>query len=257
MNTTGTSNFTWPSATQPQGRGGAETKAVKGATAAGHADSVADTSKPALETDSADATEDRFLKLLVAQMRNQDPLNPLDNAQVTTQLAQISTVRGIEGLNRTMGNFVTSQGSAAASVGMLGRQVLVPGEVFAWQPPADGGPTRIGFELSEPATALRLELIDKSGKVVHAWLVEADVDVGRLASVSSFSEAAGCSSACGDLLVVEMPAGGAGRVSVPVTAADLPFSLSFTRVPEGVSMGSCSRAVTSDRVAGVLHTTTS
>ncbi len=168
MNTTGTSNFTWPSATQPQGRTGADTKAVKGASAAGYGDSVVDTSKPALETDSADATEDRFLKLLVAQMRNQDPLNPLDNAQVTTQLAQISTVRGIEGLNRTMGNFVTSQGSAAASVGMLGRQVLVPGEVFAWQPPADGGPTRIGFELSEPATALRLELIDTRGKVVHA-----------------------------------------------------------------------------------------
>jgi flagellar basal-body rod modification protein FlgD len=168
MNTSGTSNFTWPSATQPQGRGAADPRAVKGATAAGYADSVVDPSKPTLETDSADATEDRFLKLLVAQMRNQDPLNPLDNAQVTTQLAQISTVRGIEGLNRTMGNFVSSQGSAAASVGMLGRQVLVPGEVFAWQPPADGASTRIGFELSEPATALRLEMIDKSGKVVHA-----------------------------------------------------------------------------------------
>jgi flagellar basal-body rod modification protein FlgD len=168
MNTSGTSSFTWPSATQPQSKGAADTGAVKGATAAGYADSVVDPSKSTLETDSADATEDRFLKLLVAQMRNQDPLNPLDNAQVTTQLAQISTVRGIEGLNRTMGNFVTSQGTAAASVGMLGRQVLVPGEVFAWQPPADGAPTRIGFELREPASALRLEVIDKSGKVVHA-----------------------------------------------------------------------------------------
>jgi flagellar basal-body rod modification protein FlgD len=45
--------------------------------------------------------QDRFLKLLVSQLKNQDPLNPLDNAQVTTQLAQISTVTGLEQLNAT------------------------------------------------------------------------------------------------------------------------------------------------------------
>src|SRR5262245_59804402 len=46
--------------------------------------------------------QDRFLKLLVTQMKNQDPLNPLDNAQVTSQMAQISSVTGIEKLNATM-----------------------------------------------------------------------------------------------------------------------------------------------------------
>ncbi|MCU0940644.1 MAG: flagellar hook assembly protein FlgD, partial [Burkholderiaceae bacterium] len=39
--------------------------------------------------DSSKELNDRFLKLLVAQMKNQDPLNPLDNAQVTSQMAQI------------------------------------------------------------------------------------------------------------------------------------------------------------------------
>jgi hypothetical protein len=53
-----------------------------------------------------DATEDRFLKLLVAQMKNQDPLNPLDNAQVTTQLAQINTVKGIDKLNTSLQTLV-------------------------------------------------------------------------------------------------------------------------------------------------------
>ena len=47
-------------------------------------------------------TEDRFLKLLVAQLQNQDPLNPMDNAQVTTQMAQIQTVSGIDKLNTTV-----------------------------------------------------------------------------------------------------------------------------------------------------------
>ena len=38
---------------------------------------------------------DRFLKLLVTQMQNQDPLNPMDNAQITSQMAQINTVNGV------------------------------------------------------------------------------------------------------------------------------------------------------------------
>jgi hypothetical protein len=58
----------------------------------------------------------------------------------------------------------------------------------------------------------------------------ADVDVGRLASVSSFG-ARNCSGECGDLLEVHAPLGGTGRVTVPITAAGLPFSVSFTRVP--------------------------
>ena len=51
---------------------------------------------------TANGASDRFLKLLVAQMQNQDPLNPMDNAQVTSQMAQIQTVTGIEKLNTTV-----------------------------------------------------------------------------------------------------------------------------------------------------------
>ena len=50
-------------------------------------------------TDPA-AAQDRFLKLLVAQLNNQDPMNPMDNAQMTSQMAQINTVTGIQQLNR-------------------------------------------------------------------------------------------------------------------------------------------------------------
>src|SRR4030067_3532894 len=55
-------------------------------------------------------TEDRFLALLVAQMKNQDPLNPLDNAEVTSQLAQLSTVQGIEDMNATLQALAASMG---------------------------------------------------------------------------------------------------------------------------------------------------
>lgn len=50
-------------------------------------------------TTSSAEQQDRFMKLLVAQMKNQDPLNPMDNAQMTSQIAQINTVAGIEKLN--------------------------------------------------------------------------------------------------------------------------------------------------------------
>lgn len=66
--------------------------------------SVSATSATGAATAAASSTangseiQDRFLKLLVTQMKNQDPLNPLDNAQVTSQLAQINTVNGIEKL---------------------------------------------------------------------------------------------------------------------------------------------------------------
>ena len=70
------------------------------------------TAKPA-----ADDLQDRFLKLLVTQMKNQDPLNPLDNAQVTSQLAQISTVNGIEKLNATIEAMASSFNFRTISTG--------------------------------------------------------------------------------------------------------------------------------------------
>ena len=92
------------------------------------------------------ASADRFLKLLVAQMQNQDPLNPMDNAQVTTQMAQINTVAGIEKLNTTVqslnGQFVQMQALQGAS--LVGHDVTVPGNQFAW---ADGR-AQAAFELS-------------------------------------------------------------------------------------------------------------
>ena len=57
---------------------------------------------PAAGLASAGEQQDRFMKLLVAQMKNQDPLNPMDNAQMTTQIAQINTVAGLERLNTTV-----------------------------------------------------------------------------------------------------------------------------------------------------------
>lgn len=107
---------------------------------------------------------DRFLKLLVAQMQNQDPLNPMDNAQVTSQMAQIQTVTGIEKLNTTVAGlnsqFVQMQALQGAS--LVGRDVIVPGNRLDIRDGVGQG----GFELSSAADAVKVEVLSASGQVV-------------------------------------------------------------------------------------------
>ena len=114
---------------------------------------------------SAVDPQDRFLKLLVTQMRNQDPLNPLDNAQVTSQLAQISTVGGIDKLNATLkalgASMISSQAMQAST--MIGRGVLVPGSGVNLV----NGQAVGGLELSQPADSVRVTIQDAAGNTVR------------------------------------------------------------------------------------------
>src|SRR6478672_4462777 len=98
---------------------------------------------------AADDPQDRFLKLLVTQMKNQDPLNPLDNAQVTSQLAQISTVNGIEKLNTTLQTMASSfaAGQSLQAAGMIGKDVLIPASTLRLA----GGSALFGIDLKQPA----------------------------------------------------------------------------------------------------------
>ena len=67
------------------------------------------TGKSSLTGSNAADLQSSFLTLLVAQLKNQDPTNPLQNNELTTQLAQISTVSGIEKLNTTLGSTTVSR----------------------------------------------------------------------------------------------------------------------------------------------------
>ena len=70
-------------------------------------------------TSAVDEQQNRFLKLLTTQLKNQDPLNPMDNAQMTSQLAQMSTVSGIEKLNTTLNSLVDSVGNSPPGTEVL------------------------------------------------------------------------------------------------------------------------------------------
>ena len=76
---------------------------------------------------SVDSETDQFMTLLVTQLKNQDPMNPMDNAEMTSQLAQMQTVTGINTLNTTLDSLKTSYQSAESlsATNMIGHGVLV------------------------------------------------------------------------------------------------------------------------------------
>ena len=116
-------------------------------------------------TTSTEDTQDRFLKLLVTQLKNQDPLNPMDNSEMTSQLAQMSTVSGIEKLNTTLSSLVDSVGTSQSmqAAAMIGKNVLVSGNQLALANGAAYG----GVGLSGAADQVTLKIVDKSGAVVQ------------------------------------------------------------------------------------------
>jgi flagellar basal-body rod modification protein FlgD len=112
------------------------------------------------------SAQDRFLKLLTVQLQNQDPLNPLDNAQMTSQLAQISTVDGITQLNATMqammNSFSASQNMQAAA--LVGHGVIVPGNGLSLQ---QGTPAIGGVDLASAASNVTVTITDANGLTVR------------------------------------------------------------------------------------------
>ncbi|MFL9877435.1 flagellar hook assembly protein FlgD [Herbaspirillum rhizosphaerae] len=132
-----------------------------------------------LNDNSPEAIQQRFLKLLTVQMQNQDPTNPMDNSQLTTQLAQLSTVSGISQLNTTlaalMSNLGTSQSLQAAN--MIGHSVLAPGNNVTLtsdtSKDASGNDVTtqkavFGVQLASAADSVKITIRDSAGNVVHS-----------------------------------------------------------------------------------------
>lgn len=116
---------------------------------------------------------DSFMTLLTTQLKNQNPLDPMDNAEMTSQLAQINTVSGIEELNRTLQAISTqidARGMLQAAA-LIGKGVLVPGDRVLLQHDAAGVPaaTPFGVELDAPAENLIVSIVDGGGQVVNRY----------------------------------------------------------------------------------------
>lgn len=113
--------------------------------------------------------QDSFMTLLVAQLQNQDPLNPLDNAEMTSQLAQINTVNGIAELNQTLAgiNQQIDEGRTLQAASLIGKGVLVPGDRILVGDEATTTP--VGIELPRSADSVQVTIVSASGQVIRSF----------------------------------------------------------------------------------------
>ncbi|HEX2604611.1 MAG TPA: flagellar hook assembly protein FlgD [Oxalicibacterium sp.] len=113
---------------------------------------------------AAEAQQDQFLTLLVTQMQNQDPLNPMDNAEVTSQFAQLSTVTGIDKLNTTLQAMMGSNqtGTSLQAANLIGHGILAPGSSMTL---ADGKAI-LGVDFPQDVDSAVVTIKDQDGNAV-------------------------------------------------------------------------------------------
>ena len=131
------------------------------------------TTASAITAPKKELGQEDFLKLLVAQLKNQDPNNPADNGEFLGQIAQFSMVSGIDDLGKSFdsvaGNLNTGQGIQAAQ--LVGKQVLIETNSAA----LSAGQSVDGFlELVDGAAAAKLQIHDAAGSLVT------EIDLGSI-----------------------------------------------------------------------------
>ena len=110
--------------------------------------------------------KNEFLKLMIAQLNNQDPLSPQENGDFIAQLAQFSSVEGIENLNTSMGSMATSFRSSQAlqASALVGRTVLTEIDSAMLQP---GGQVSGMIDLQSSTSDLKVNIANEAGVLVN------------------------------------------------------------------------------------------
>jgi flagellar basal-body rod modification protein FlgD len=165
-------------------------------------------------TDSVAADTDKFMTLLVTQLQNQDPLNPMDNSQMTSQLAQLQTVSGINTLNTTLSSLSASYQSSEAmqATSLIGHGVLVGGNSVALA----GSKGVLGVNLGSDADNVQIAINDANGNTVDT------IDLG--------AQKAGSQPLVWDGVPDASKVDGSGK---PVTLPDGKYTFSVTATKAG------------------------
>lgn len=110
--------------------------------------------------------KDAFLTMLVAQMKNQDPMNPIDNTEFTAQLAQFSSLEQMFNVNENLKNIQMTQSSLnnTQSVSIIGKEIKAEGSSVKI---SDGIPADINYKLSSSAKEVRINIYDYRGDLVR------------------------------------------------------------------------------------------
>ena len=113
------------------------------------------------------AEQNQFMTLLVAQMRNQDPLNPMDNNQMSSQMALLNMVSGINSLNKTLSSMSASQqlGDSFKATDLIGHTVLIPSSSVV----LNNGNGDFSIDLADNVQSATVSLTDKQGNLVKSF----------------------------------------------------------------------------------------
>lgn len=123
--------------------------------------------KPVAKSSDMTSTKDlsqNFLRMLTTQLQNQDPMNPMDNAAMTSQLAQLNTVDGINKLNESV-SLMASQMAAANFMNLsnsVGKTAMAQGQKIGFF----GQPISLAAKLEEPASVVAV-ITDQAGQTVR------------------------------------------------------------------------------------------
>ena len=119
---------------------------------------------------SSSLGKDDFLKLLVEQLKNQDPMNPLDGTEFASQLAQFSSVEQLSNMNSNLEASVSTNQLMAQSIGnslattLIGREIKATGNTLKW----DGEtPVKFGYSLAVAARSATVKIYNASGDMVQ------------------------------------------------------------------------------------------
>jgi flagellar basal-body rod modification protein FlgD len=139
---------------------------------------VSDTTASSLGTAAAKESlgKEDFLKLLVAQLQNQDPLNPADATEFTAQLAQFSSLEQLTNLNTSMQQLSSLSGDMErlSALGLIGKQVVAESDQFD----LTDQPVTIGYRLDDNAAEVSIHVLDANNNTV-ATLPDADTGAGE------------------------------------------------------------------------------
>ena len=136
---------------------------------------VTDTSTSSTSTTTTGSSElgrDDFLNLLVTQLQYQDPLNPMDSADFTAQLAQFSSLEQLTNMNEQLEALVTAQSNLnnSQAVSYIGRTVLAEGNATFI---TDGDAEPLQIELEESAAEVYVGIYDDTGDLVSTLSTDA------------------------------------------------------------------------------------
>lgn len=110
--------------------------------------------------------QDAFLNILVAQLTNQDPLNPMDDAEMTSQLAEFSSLEQLTSINEGISNLADSmqQSDMISAVSFIGKEVKAEGYKVSLE---EGNASTIYYGFGETVSGIKMNVYDSEGAIVR------------------------------------------------------------------------------------------